>query len=471
MSRSGCSALSWLLALAVVAPACSFDPRGTPAGLADGGGDDDDLDGGDDDDGSTCSCPIGCEPGTATCLPFAPSNLDDLTALDDVTAGLTLDAGTWVLDTKSPALLDPGGVEIPGLAFSVGEDGREGILVLAVDQLTITAGATLRGVGPRPILILSRGAIVVDGTVDVSAGCTVDVTAAARDRVWCGGPGGGDGGRPEGSNDRTGATGCAPGGNGDAGAVTAERGGGGGGFGTAGGHGGGFDSNGSDSEGGAACGAATLEPLGGGSGGGTAGYKASGSDDNRTAGGGGGGAVQLTSRTSVIVRGVIDAGGEGGAGTAQAGSVHAARRRWRRRWRRRRRHPARGPADHGRGQRGHRRPRWRRRRRRHRRPPRRARRAHRRACGRRPQRRRLGRRSRRDRQRAGAARHRGRLGERRRLRRRRWRRPHPPAQRRAGPRGRRADQSGARTGDARADLTLDRQGESTAAPEIAMIGR
>jgi hypothetical protein len=68
---------------------------------------------------------------------------------------------------------------------------------------------------------------------------------------------------------------------------------------------------------GSACGTPGLEPLLGGAGGGVAGYRASSSDDNRTAGGGGGGALQLTARNAIEVTGVIDASGEGGAGTAQ----------------------------------------------------------------------------------------------------------------------------------------------------------
>jgi len=290
--------------------ACSFDPSGVSGRGDDDGRPDPTADG-------ACGCELGCDPEGA-CRAFDPSNLVDLALVDGVTTELTLTAGTWILDTDVLELRGPDGAAVADLSFTT-LDGTPSIAVLAVARLAIEPDALLRGTGHRALLVAAADTITVDGAIDVAAGCPVAPEIPDRDRLWCGGPGGGDGGHPEGGG-QTGATGCAPGGNGDAGVFTAENGGGGGGFGSAGGHGGGFDGNGSDSAGGIACGAETLEPLGGGSGGGGAGYRASGSDDNRTAGGGGGGALQLTAGIAITITGTIDAAGEGGAGTAQAGS-------------------------------------------------------------------------------------------------------------------------------------------------------
>ena len=297
----------------VVLAGCGFSPSGAPR---DGAGGEVDAEPPRPDAG--CACALGCIDDGVTCRDFDPSNLDDFGLLAGVTAPLTLGPGTSRLDTMRMELRDRDGDVIDGLRFEARDGANPGVLVLAVDRLDVPADAILRVSGPRALLVLSRQAITIAGIVDGAAGCDVDPTTPARDRVWCGGPGGGNGGRRDNGNGRTGATGCAPGGSGDAGGFTDEHGGGGGGFGTAGADGGGVDGIGGDSEGGDACGSDSLEPLRGGSGGGTAGYRANSGDDNRTAGGGGGGAIQLTSRVAVVVTGVIDVAGEGGAGTAQA---------------------------------------------------------------------------------------------------------------------------------------------------------
>jgi hypothetical protein len=290
--------------------ACRFDTAGVDDPI--NGDDGDDAPAPDaSTDGTDCPCPLGCT-SDGTCATFDPSNLDDLALLDGVDTELTLTAGTWILDTDLPELRDPLGNPVAGLSFSTIGD----VTVLAVRTLQIDPDALLRGTGDHALLI-AGDTIVVAGTLDVSAGCLVDPDTPDRDRLWCGGPGGGDGGHPVGDGSAA-ATGCAPGQAGDAGTFTAEDGGGGGAFGSAGGDGGNADDG--HGQGGVACGSAALEPLTGGSGGGAAGYRASGADDNRTAGGGGGGAVQLVARTGITITGTVDAAGEGGAGTAQAGS-------------------------------------------------------------------------------------------------------------------------------------------------------
>jgi hypothetical protein len=297
-----------LLYLLAAVAACSFDTSGTPH---------DDDDDAPPDAPLGCPCAIGCESDGTSCLAFDPSNLDDLSLLTTAAAPLEIETGTWVLDTDVAVLRDDAGTTVTNQPFTVIE-GAPGLVVWSIDRLAIAAAGTLRVVGDRALIILSATRITVDGTLDVSAGC--NLLAPDRDRLWCGGPGGGDGGHRDSGNGRTDAGGCAPGGSGDAGSTRDEHGGGGGGFGTPGGDGAGVDGTGADSEGGAACGEAGLEPLQGGSGGGVAGYFASGTDDNRTAGGGGGGAVQLTARHAIDVTGTIDASGEGGAGTAQFGT-------------------------------------------------------------------------------------------------------------------------------------------------------
>jgi len=308
-----------LLALGL-AGACTFDPAGVALDGDDAPGDDDVPTGDDAPDGSGCPCALGCADDGVSCLAFDPSNLDDLAVLDDATTELALTAGTWILDTTVPELRDPLGAPVAGLTFVTlpsASDDLPPTLVLALARLDVAPDALLRASGDPALLIAAADTIDVAGTIDVSAGCLVDPATPDRDKLWCGGPGGGDGGHPVGS-DSAAATGCAPGSAGDAGTFTAEDGGGGGGFGSAGGDGGNADD--SHGHGGAACGSLTLEPLRGGSGGGAAGYRASGSDDNRTAGGGGGGALQLTARIAITVTGTIDAAGEGGAGTAQGGT-------------------------------------------------------------------------------------------------------------------------------------------------------
>lgn len=300
-----------VLLLALAAGGCAFDPGGAPLG---GDGGDDAPDARRSDAG--CDCALGCGADGTTCLSFDPSNLDDFALLDgDDLETLALSPGSWTLDTDAGTLRDPGNATVPDLRWTT-RDGDPEIQVLALDRLDVMAAATLRVVGHRALVILADGPIVIDGTIELVVGCATD-SPEDRDRVWCGGPGGGDGAHPGDEGTRIVATGCAPGGDGDAGATRNERGGGGGGFGTLGGHGGGRDGNGTDSDGGGACGTIVLEPLRGGSGGGGAGYVASANDDSRTSGGGGGGALQLTSRDAVVVRGVIDAPGGGGAGTAQ----------------------------------------------------------------------------------------------------------------------------------------------------------
>ncbi|MCB9558986.1 MAG: hypothetical protein H6708_01100 [Kofleriaceae bacterium] len=208
----GLGAAGVAVAVAWAAAGCVFDPTGAAlgGGVGDGGviGDDQPIPDGAVD--PVCGCALGCGDDGVTCLAFDPSNLDDLTALDGVTTDLVLAGGTYLLDTSAQQLADPDGVVVDGLRFVPLDDGGPGLLVLAVARLEIAADATLRAVGDRALLLLSRDQITVAGTIDVAGGCEVDPATPGRDRVWCGGPGAGDGGHRDGGNGRTGATGCAP---------------------------------------------------------------------------------------------------------------------------------------------------------------------------------------------------------------------------------------------------------------------
>jgi hypothetical protein len=278
-------------------------------------------------------CALGCQAGTSPrCARPVLSNgadITDLAGVPDVAFVVPRDR-TYSIDTSSGRIVDDsgsvvrpttgnGGVDdVTGSYFGFDDNGQA---LLAVHSLTVESGATLRGTGNRALIVLSRGAILVQGVVDVSGGC-VGEDSSSR----CGGPGGGDGGTVE-----RGAGGCAPGGPGvgtpGGGLEQSESGGGGGGFGQAGAPGGLTGSEVTPRVGGvpgrpsAACSGATLTPLAGGSGGGAGGV----GDVNGGVGGGGGGAIQLSSlqRIEIDARAAspgpaqIRASGAGGAAPAQ----------------------------------------------------------------------------------------------------------------------------------------------------------
>jgi hypothetical protein len=189
-------------------------------------------------------CALGCQAGTSPrCARPVLSNGADITDLAGVpeVAFVVPRDRTYSIDTSSGRIVDDsgsvvrpttgnGGVDdVTGSYFGFDDNGQA---LLAVHSLTVESGATLRGTGNRALIVLSRGAILIQGVVDVSGGC-VGEDSSSR----CGGPGGGDGGTVE-----RGAGGCAPGGPGigtpGGGLEQSESGGGGGGFGQAGAPGG-----------------------------------------------------------------------------------------------------------------------------------------------------------------------------------------------------------------------------------------
>lgn len=251
------------------------------------------------------SCLLGCKSGTAVCRKFDPSNLG-ATAPPTSCGTLTLNGGSFNTTTCTVA-------QLPACVGKLVSQGGVMHCVLAFNGLTIGAnGATVKG--DKPLVILASGKVVITGLLDASAsGSTA-------------GPGGSAGGVPVGS---TGSDhGSGQGGGKHCGCTNTaglhdDCGGGGGGYGTAGGNGGEEDGGcgAPGSAGGQPYGNPSLVPLLGGSGG------ASGHNENIVGitlgtGGGGGGAVQISSQSTIRIDGAISAGGAGGG--QGVGSLSAA---------------------------------------------------------------------------------------------------------------------------------------------------
>lgn len=210
----------------------------------------------------TCDCPLGCND--AGCPELVPANgfaWGPLQSLPPLT-------GTYNVNTSTCSG-----------AYSTGEF-RAGVIaggacVFTLDRLVVPVGTVLRATGARPLVLLIRGDVRVEGVIEV--GARLDVP----------GPGGGTPGEGTGPG---GGGGCC-------------LGGGGGGFGSLGGY--------AQGTGGATYGNEALEPLVAGSGGGPGG---------QGRGGAGGGALQLSCGQMLRLDGSISAGGGGGAGAPGSSS-------------------------------------------------------------------------------------------------------------------------------------------------------
>jgi len=286
------------LAVLLVVGACgSVEPGGRDAGGPDsgpgGGGDD----GGPDASGAeTCepdtavcaddrtvvcdasgtvtsmaACPVGCHPDGDRCNDIDPSNglgahLDDAAAAPD----LVLTDGA-VIDADDGQITDGDGspLAVP-TALVDGASGGVPVRVLIVASLRT---GDLVIAGSPALAVVSAGDVLVEGTITVQSGRILDENPT-----------------------------CA-GARGD----TCLAGGGGGGFGGRGGDGGSFRSAAGElvagGEGASSSGAVDLQPLRGGCEGGAFGG---------TGGGEGGGAVQIVSRTAIVLRGAIAASGASG---------------------------------------------------------------------------------------------------------------------------------------------------------------
>lgn len=254
-------------------------------------------------------------PDTGTTQPGSQFPASNSVTRADLAAGiapLVVPAGaTYVLDTDHGSMFDakngnaPIRVAGPGVqdgVFYRSDDQNRALF--AVQSLMLGEGAILRGVGTRALILVADGAVEIHGILDVSAGHCSNTT----DGAGCPGPGG-----------SAAAAGCSPGKIGGF-STGAAGGGGGGGFASPGGSGGAGGAHGVlGGEGGSAmqCLGPTLDPIHGGSGG-------AGGDRPGNAGGG---ALQVTSYTSIVLvtpkiattTGAW-AGGAGGSGGAPGGS-------------------------------------------------------------------------------------------------------------------------------------------------------
>lgn len=223
-------------------------------------------------------------------------------------------AGTRALGLVLGALL-LGTLPVSAQSFDVGSNGSLGDVVISenttVDlpadgklhykSLTVNAGVRLnfnRNIRNTPVIILSQGDVVVNGTIDVSGGNGNTSSGGFP------GPGGFGGGQP-GFGTTSPGEGYGPGGGGLGNISTCD-------FNTRNGNGS-FGNRGNSALSGAAYGNTFLIPLIGGSGG------AGGTGSPGVGGGGGGGAVLIASNTKVNVSGRINARGGTDNGCAGGG--------------------------------------------------------------------------------------------------------------------------------------------------------
>lgn len=167
------------LVAACGATGCSWDWSGLSGGGGGsdgGGGDGEDGGGGDVVDAFIADAVSGCGFARA-------SNVDpcDLPASD----------GEWVIEEHTTVQTDTTGMG------EVGPQADGGTaLVIHVDSLQVMAGFSLTFTGPDPVIVISDGDIIVDGTVETQNGADsgLCVPPGAADRVANCGDGGGGGG-------------------------------------------------------------------------------------------------------------------------------------------------------------------------------------------------------------------------------------------------------------------------------------
>jgi len=237
----------------------------------------------------------------ATDLLTAYPDACQLSSLGAFTAA----AGTTVFDTDA--------LTYGGVAGGVVDGGNA---VFVFSSITVPAGTTVRGIGSRPLMLVSLGPVQIDGTVHVDGSNATPTAPYCQARTTSpGGAGGGAGGLGIAPSPGPGQPGQGPGGGG--GGPQGSAGAGGGGFGGAGGTGG--SGSGTPGAGGAAYGDLTAT-LQGGSGGGGAGTPFSGCQG--ASGGGGGGALLISSAATLTVSasGVVSANGGNGAFSDAGGS-------------------------------------------------------------------------------------------------------------------------------------------------------
>ncbi|MBK8541520.1 MAG: DUF11 domain-containing protein [Ardenticatenia bacterium] len=183
-----------------------------------------------------------------------------------------------------------------------------GVAVFPFVNITVPAGVVIRGVGSRPLALLSHGPITIAGTVQVDGSSATPTAPGCQPRTASpGGAGGGAGGLGLLAGPGVGQPGVGPGG----GFVPLGNfaGGGGGGFGGAGGAGG---ANGAAGGAGGPAYGNLASNLQGGSGGAAG---SASSSCSAASGGGAGGAVLLSSPSTITIAGggLVSANGGNGA--------------------------------------------------------------------------------------------------------------------------------------------------------------
>ncbi|MGE0868275.1 MAG: hypothetical protein AB7P03_06930 [Kofleriaceae bacterium] len=222
--------------------------------------------------------------------PDGPTLLPSVTHVDPADVGMLAGAGDWAItepttiDTTTMTASPPCPM---GVRFALASQPAIGELAI-LDVRDLSVEAELRVIGTRGLVIAAAGTVTISDAIDAGALGTTP----------------GAGGFDPGAGDGAGSNGVQVG-NDDSGA-------GGAGFATAGGDGG--DGGETGAVGGAAGGLAIGDPqistLVGGSGGGAG---LAGGALPCALGGAGGGAIQITART-IVLDGVISAGGGGGRG-------------------------------------------------------------------------------------------------------------------------------------------------------------
>jgi hypothetical protein len=281
----------------------------------------------DPDPATHRQCPASClgTPGNAACvqasnLPTADqlgcTDGPDVVASNVSGATITITSASNVVELSCPSgICGASALTIPAAGrFGVAPD-EVSWFCLGTFEVPPNAKLVVDPNVEDALLLFANRTIRIAGTLDVRGANAADNIAGA------GGPGGGDGGEGGGLTAPSGIGTC-PG----IGGRTANLdllpgdepssdggGGGGGGFGGTGGDGG--TASGAGGAGGGPCGDATLAPLIGGSGGGGG----AGSSSGGRGGGGGGGALQLVSRTLVMIEPTAKMHASGGDGS---GSGH-----------------------------------------------------------------------------------------------------------------------------------------------------
>ncbi len=276
-------------------------------------------------EGSQVECNFTCVAGECV----AASNLDPTTysACDGSAPALTPVAGaTITIDSVSIACTpNCGDPQITALspAGSVSQQQGPSLAWYCLSRVDLSPGTVVvAGANVSdPVALLVDGEVTVDGRIALVGADAINTTAGAA------GLGGGAGGPLSNGNGMNGRGPCPGSGGSRAGNPQGygAGGGAGGGFGGGGGAGGdGRSGNnfvtGQGGEGSDACAPEALSPLVGGSGGGA------GADGNCIGscgwpGGGGGGAIQISSRSSIRIVGVIDVSGGDGYGVQNGGGA------------------------------------------------------------------------------------------------------------------------------------------------------